>query len=199
MTDTANEASAQRERRVAYHEAGHFVVRRWFGFVASKRFGPFHYSWEKVGREHSLTIERAGQERHHVPDASAIDRFEIGIDMSGDARQYVENEVKCGWSGLLAEDRLGVEDDTWPLYSGRSDAMRIRELAVRLHDGNAYVAEPFVEWLRRGTKGLLAREDVWAQVEAVAETLLAERTVWASRLDDVVHETVTGRTRRRPR
>jgi hypothetical protein len=177
-------------RSTAYHEAGHAVVRRRLGLGVTG--ASIVEDDETVGRVHG-----------YAPGAKYLEQLEIGMEVAfdGRTRKRIEQEIMCAWAGTLAEERLGELNEAQRAVGARDDVEVIRELAWRLHQGNDYEAEPFVEWLRRRTEGVLARELVWVQVEAVAEALLAERTLSGRRFREVrqqaVDDWLAARTERR--
>jgi hypothetical protein len=155
------------KRSTAYHEAGHAVVRRRLGLGVK-----------------SVTIveddEAAGRAHYYAPGAQYVEQLEIGMEVAidGRTRRRIESEIMCGWAGRLAEERLGEAEEIELAIGARGDLDVIHSLAWRLHEGNDYEAEPFIEWLRRRTERLLAGE-------LVAEALLAEGTLSGRRFCEV--------------
>jgi ATP-dependent Zn protease len=145
----------QRER-AAFHEAGHAVVRRYFGMGIKK-----------------ITIVEDDESYGRVSNRPPGDWFRPDIEIDGRRRRRIELEIMTGWAGTLAEEMHAGESEA-TIAGAREDINQIANLALYA-SGSEEEAEAYIEWLRLRTLGIL--RVMWGEIEAVATALLERETL----------------------
>ena len=116
------------------------------------------------------------------------------VDLGSGTRHKVEMEILARWSGLLAEARacLGDREPSggWGA-AGETLAALGRRVTRRPDENDAYL-----QWLQRRALGLIDLPDIWAAVEAVAETLLADGKLGSREVSEIVAGVHRARRRR---
>lgn len=161
-------------RRIAYRRAGEAVAR--------------HTQGRRVP---DLTLEPAPTAPVN-PDGGASRGRQV--DLGSRTRHQTELEILARWAGLVSESRACLGDREPPGGWGpaREPMAALGRRVTRSLDEN----DAYLEWLRRRALGLIDLPEIWAAVEAVAGTLLAEGRVGSREVSDIVAG--AHRARRRP-
>ncbi len=151
----------------AYHEAGHATVAVWLGLqLARVELTPDHpvhsgCCWEKVDDPHALCIA-----------------VELGDE------KVIRPQIKILLAGWAAQQKSGFDD----VPGGDSYDLEIALKVAMLMVGCTSKAEELLDQLRNDTRRLLDVPAVWAGVEALANELIREGTVWGERAHRILNE-----------
>jgi len=158
--------SARRDRKVAFHEAGHAVASWFVGHVARK-----------------VTIEAEGDSDGHV--LHHYPRWFVN-DMNSGAtsartQKRIEDAIVISLAGTIAQHK-GCPGSVRH-YQGREDRLNAAQLAdaVCWSDIERFA---FIKWLRIRAETLIRAK--WDIVDAVARTLIRERTLSREKLKAIV-------------
>jgi hypothetical protein len=158
----------------AYHEAGHAVVHLHFSHPLKR-----------------ITIKEegdaAGYVSHHYPSRLVE---QIDLDQITPARRLrVEEEIIGSYAGQFALRRLGVRK--WRTGAGQ-DERDAAELAWRVCGmENQRSGMAFMRWCKVRAEDLLARDDIWAAIKALASSLLQRGTISGRDARRIVQEALT--------
>jgi len=165
----------ERQRRaVAYHEAGHAVMRLHLG--------------RRLVR---VTIKPKGDSLGHMlQPKTKIDIQWFGEDWR--TRRWAETEIMVSMAGPEAEKRLtGRRNNAGAV----SDGENVANVAMKA-EGDGELATAFIRWLELKVAACLASPAVWVQVEAVAAALLERETLSGEEVRSTACRAFKERTRR---
>jgi ATP-dependent Zn protease len=159
--------ATKKHRTVAYHEAGHAVMRLELG----RR--PIHATIKP-------SLATLGHVRHR--------RTQLDLDYF-DARdwrlqRWAETEVMVSLAGREAERRLTGRKNNEGAASDIEWALEV----ARKCEGER--ARAFVSWLKLKTRDWIASPLVWMQIEAVAGALLERETLTGAEVREVAYAAV---------
>jgi len=167
MTRQKKRKRPTREERTAYHEAGHAVA------AYHLRRGTKYVTIE--GDDEAL-----GRTRH----TRCPSLFRSDVDQGPRTCALTERECLVNFAGPAAEARLtgrynhkGAEHDVWCSI----------ELASRINDSDE-ATEAHLKWLRVRARDMMRSSHLWSAVKALAEALLAERTIKWHRARQIIRE-----------
>lgn len=144
-------------RAVAYHEAGHAVMR----LELSRRLS-------------RVTIRPRGDILGHTKQR----RSELDVDYF-DPRdwrltRWAQTEIMCALAGPEAERRLtGRRNNS----GARSDDECVLDVALQAEGYGDERRNAYVTWLKLKVRDWVAAPPVWAQIEALAKALLERDTL----------------------
>jgi hypothetical protein len=162
------------KQRVAYHEAAHAVVAL----------------LERV-KVYSATIipsdEAEGVTRHH----NLLYGRGVEWDASHPNRIRMERLVRMALAGPVADELRGVHDERTVI--GPTDDEHCAAELVGYFTGNTEETEAYLKLLWIQTRALLKRDPIWSQVTAVAEALLAHKTLSAKEIRGIARSVLRAR------
>jgi len=158
------------ERELAYHEAGHAVVRCLLRL-------PFK----------RVTIIPTDENLGQVAGVTLPEGYKPESDRGPKTRDRTEREIMARLAGMVAEGLLAESEVNAPgAWKDRQNAVDLAEFVTT----SAEEAEAYTEWLLCRTRNLLSLPWNWAAVQAVAQALLAERELGARRVRSIVKEAI---------
>lgn len=161
VTIRQNIPQPERERRIAYHEAGHAIVA---------------VSLRRRIKQVSIVPNPERRSAGHVAFGVAPQWLTPDFDAHPSTRGYIERELMCLYGGLASElVHLGTQDPV----AGSDDMDKAHELACRYCSKNEHEAIAYCRWLMARTATLLERQGNLAAVETVVRALLAGKVVSA--------------------
>ena len=161
-----------RDRIVAYHEAGHIASAIYFGLP--------------IGRV-TIIASKAANGAVSIPQIKAhkMQEQEVGAGvLSAKAFNRLTNEIISTYAGQYALRRLGVRD--WKV-GAHSDDANAADIADHMfsEDGDACI-DAFLKWCRLKTEALMSLPTMWQNVELIANLLIAEKKASAKRVREVI-------------
>ena len=167
----AKEDEDLRDRRAAYHEAGHAVIAWCFG-----------------RRIEHVTIVPSGDSGGHI-----LYRTDRVFEWERPTETWLRVELLCTMAGPVAQN-LELGENAWGVGSGidpdvgvlkDSDADTAGDLLLRIDESREDIESGAAsEKFEREVQHLL--DEFWPEVQRVAEALLKERTLSQERLAELL-------------
>ena len=153
---------------VAYHEAGHVVVR-WHGRLRMPKYVTIIPNEEYLG---------------HVFGPKFPSSFDFGeTQWSGRTQLQLERGIRSVLGGPLAQKKFhprGFRHD----YAAE-DYRQIVDLAIML-SGSDEIASAYIKLLELQTRNLLNQDWIWQCVEAVAGALLEQEKLSGKQVKEII-------------
>jgi len=166
------------EELVAYHEAGHAVAALALG----------------VGLDpEGVTLKDGGHTYIKPPEKSVCDSINCG-SITPSVKEKAEAWPACSLAGPIVEKLLQEEGAPCAAKiepfseEARKDLKQVAVDLRKLNPNNPKGEKADKERLWVETKRLLTCPERWASVEALAEALLAEKTISGERAEEIVKE-----------
>ena len=166
----AKEDEDRRDRRAAYHEAGHAVIGWCFGRRVE------HVTIVLSGETGGHVLYRTDRVFEWAQPTDTWLRVELLVTIAGPEAQKME-------LGETWEDGGGIDPDVGVLQG--TDADTAGDLLLRMDESRADI-ESGAAYERFETEAVHLLDEFWPEVERVAEALLKERTLSQERLNELL-------------
>ena len=164
---------------VAYHEAGHVVVR-WHGRLKMPKYVTIIPDEEFLG---------------HVFGPSFPGSFDFGeTQWSGRTQLQLEGGIRSIWGGPLAQKKFNPRG--FRHYHAAKDYKQIVDLAFNLSGSDDETASAYIKLLELQTRNLLNQGWIWQCVEAVAGALLEQEKLSGKQVREIILEAVQERVKK---
>lgn len=161
--------STEREKQIAYHEAGHAVM----ALINNISF-------------RSVSVEPGmGREGVIDFDESILSSFDADAPLSDEQRARVESLILFALAGDTAEAIfLGGGE----LLDSQADELLAKPMTMYLNIGSLEECHRYLSAMRARAHEMLSQPARWAMVEALVKSLLTERTLDHQRVRALVSQ-----------
>lgn len=157
---------------VAYHEAGHVVVR-WHCRLRMPKYVTIIPNEEYLG---------------HVFGPKFPGSFDFGeTHWSGRIQLQLERGIRSIWGGPLAQKKFHPRG--FRHAHAAEDYSQMVDLALAL-GGDGETASAYMKLLELQTRNLLNQGHIWQYVEAVAEALIEQEKISGKQVNEIILNTV---------
>lgn len=155
---------------IAYHEAGHAVVR-------------WHY---RLRMPKYVTIIPDEDSLGHIFGHKFPGKFDFGeTEWSGQTQLLLERRIRSIFAGPLAQKKFHPRGFRHAHAAGDYD--QIADLGLRL-GGDDETASAHIKLLELQTRNLLNTPQIWLFIEAVAEALLEQKKLSGKQVREVIRK-----------
>ena len=165
---------------VAYHEAGHAVVRQYQG----------------LRRPRYVTIIPDEYNFGHVSGSAFPSGFNPDIQrFNGRTQLLLEREIRVLYAGSLAERKFNPHG--YRHFYAAGDYRKIADYVYWLAEEQKIV-DVYLELLKMQTDSILDLDNVWSCIEAVAAALLEKKKLKGKEVWEIIHDHYRHYTKPRP-